>query len=162
MLRNGNLGKRCRKNDAKASPIHSPTAPMLRTSDGLFSRPQTAFARSSSVRSLHLSSLLSETVSCDRDRGQMSFSPNSHELASPSGMSLPRSGAGPITLLMAVNSICKAADRERSRPALLVSGLIKAHHDLWSGRLCPHLCHAIQRWWGVLLFLGLIAFRQTA
>src|SRR4051812_1910956 len=82
---------------------------MLRTPDGPFSRPQTAFARSSSVRSLHLSSLLSETVSCDRDRAQMSFSPNSHELASPSGMSLPRSGAGPITLLMAVKSICKAA-----------------------------------------------------
>src|SRR3954465_14623730 len=77
-------------------------SPELRTSDGLFSWPQTAFARSLSVRFLHLSSLLSETVSCDRDHGQMSFSLNFHEMGSPTDVSLPRSGAGAVTWLAAI------------------------------------------------------------
>jgi hypothetical protein len=131
-------------------------SPELRTSDGLFSWPQTAFARSLSVRFLHLSSLLSETVSCDRDHGQMSFSLNFHEMGSPTEVSLPRSGAGAVSWLAAIalSGFVFGGRIQHGR------GIIRTcKHDLGSGRLCSHSGHAIQRWRGALPFLELAAFR---
>src|SRR3954470_9939612 len=54
------------------------------------------------TRTRNSSSLLSETVSCDRDHGQMSFSLNFHEMGSPTDVSLPRSGAGAVTWLAVI------------------------------------------------------------